>query len=1023
MSTQILIKRSTTTGAIPTTSDIAVGELAINTVDKRIFTNNSGTIVELGTTPTTQAVTGNASVGGTFDVVGAVTVGNLTADGTVDLTSATVTIPAPTADTHPATKKYVDDEVNAILDGAPAALDTLNEIAAAINDDANLYTTLTTSIATKLSLAGGTMTGSIDMGANSVTTSADPATDNTLTRKSYVDGLYQSTVDAEVSAAAALASEQAAATSATNSATSASASATQASAASTSATNAASSATAAASSATSSANSATASATSATQSAASATQAQALVDSIEVYYLGAESSAPTTDDNGDPLQAGAWYFNTTDDNTYIYNGSSWQTVSPDLVADVTPQLGGNLDTNGNDITFGDSDKAIFGAGSDLQIYHDGSDSRISDVGTGNLVIQGSTDLVLKGTSGFYFVGTNGAEAELYYNNAKKLSTTSTGIDVTGTATMDGLTVDGNTNNAQYADLSSSGLRSLRLSSFANNGNDNAGHDINASSSLGAVTLSTGGNTRFKADSNGDISFYEDTGTTAKFFWDASAESLGIGTSSPAAALHVDAGGGYSILRLGGTGASDWVHFGKDASDNAYIYSQNETQLWSGGSERVTIDSSGNVGIGITSMSEGLLHVKKDGAGDVELLTLENSTGTGGKATLTLKTTSTDATKSAQIKAERTGGSGQTALEFYTFNGSSTAERMRIDSSGNVGIGTSSPDAKTVITTSGNDGLVVNTGTSGGKRIYLGATGDIPTLGTTTNDQLKFITNGTEAMRIDSSGNLLVGQSTQTDPAGANVSGLCFNADGYTSVSRTGTPMNVNRRTTDGDIVKFSKDGSTVGSIGIASSGNDFFIAGTQNSYPLGIVFGNSSGSTTRALIPCNGVGARIDNKADLGTSSYRWDDIYATNGTIQTSDEREKQDIDVLSEAEQRVAVACKGLLRKFRWKDAVAEKGDDARIHFGIIAQDLKAAFEAEGLDASDYAMFIHTTWWEHSVEVPAVAEELDEEGNVVVEGKEAYTRTDTYDTAEEAPEGAVERDRMGVRYPELLAFIIASI
>lgn len=295
MSTQILIKRSTTTGAVPTTSDIATGELAINTTDKRIFTNNEGTIVELGTTPTTQAVTGNASVGGTFDVVGAVTVGNFTADGTVDLTSATVTIPAPTADTHPATKKYVDDEVNAILDGAPAALDTLNEIAAAINDDANLYTTLTTSIATKLSLSGGTMTGSIDMGANSITTSTDPATDNTLTRKSYVDGLYQSTVDAEVSAAAALASETAAAGSASSAATSATTATTQASAASTSAANAASSATAAASSATSSANSATAAATSATNASTAQTAAELAETNAETAQTAAETAQAATE--------------------------------------------------------------------------------------------------------------------------------------------------------------------------------------------------------------------------------------------------------------------------------------------------------------------------------------------------------------------------------------------------------------------------------------------------------------------------------------------------------------------------------------------------------------------------------------------------------------------------------------------------------------------------------------------------------------------------------------------------------
>ena len=134
-------------------------------------------------------------------------------------------------------------------------------------------------------------------------------------------------------------------------------------------------------------------------------------------------------------------------------------------------------------------------------------------------------------------------------------------------------------------------------------------------------------------------------------------------------------------------------------------------------------------------------------------------------------------------------------------------------------------------------------------------------------------------------------------------------------------------------------------------------------------------------------------------SSARFDDIYATNATIQTSDRNEKQDIEELSDAERRVAVVAKGLMRKFRWKDAVAEKGNNARIHFGIIAQDLEAAFTAEGLDAGKYAMFISTTWWEHE------GERYEEQAHI--------------------PEGvtATEVTRRGVRYPELLAFIIASL
>ena len=66
-------------------------------------------------------------------------------------------------------KLYVDTEVAALVDSAPGALDTLNELAAAIGDDASFSTTITNSIATKLPLAGGTMSGVIAMGNNKIT--------------------------------------------------------------------------------------------------------------------------------------------------------------------------------------------------------------------------------------------------------------------------------------------------------------------------------------------------------------------------------------------------------------------------------------------------------------------------------------------------------------------------------------------------------------------------------------------------------------------------------------------------------------------------------------------------------------------------------------------------------------------------------------------------------------------------------------------------------------------------------------
>jgi hypothetical protein len=157
---------------------------------------------------------------------------------------------------------------------------------------------------------------------------------------------------------------------------------------------------------------------------------------------------------------------------------------------------------------------------------------------------------------------------------------------------------------------------------------------------------------------------------------------------------------------------------------------------------------------------------------------------------------------------------------------------------------------------------------------------------------------------------------------------------------------------------------------------------------------------------------------DIGNSTFRLDNIFATNTSIQTSDQNEKQDIASLTTAEITAAKALSKLFKTFKWKDKVATKGDAARTHTGHIAQEVQAAMTDAGLDASNYAFWCSDTWWEASTEVAAV--EADEEAGI--EAQDAYTRIDTYHTADEAPEGATQRTRLGIRYAELMAFVGAA-
>ncbi len=162
----------------------------------------------------------------------------------------------------------------------------------------------------------------------------------------------------------------------------------------------------------------------------------------------------------------------------------------------------------------------------------------------------------------------------------------------------------------------------------------------------------------------------------------------------------------------------------------------------------------------------------------------------------------------------------------------------------------------------------------------------------------------------------------------------------------------------------------------------------NNSVYIGATLTNYSFSIGGTTVPS------VDIKYSLGAPSYRWSVVYAETGTINTSDANLKEHIKDINEQEKAVAIKIKSLLKKFKFKTSISEKGDSARIHFGAIAQEVSSAFKEGGLDPNKYALFCEDVWFEK-------------------DGK----------TLDKFEIGAVKKRRLGIRYEELLCFIISAL
>jgi len=920
MATTIKLKNGS--GA-PLASDLVQGEPAFDLTNKRLYTEDSGgTVIEVGTTPTSLTTTGTVTFGSLSD--GTITITAFVDEDNMVSDSATL-VP-----TQQSVKAYVDSQVTA------QDLDFQGDSGGALSIDLDSET---------LTIAGGT--GIDTTGATNTLTVAIDSTVTTLTGTQTLTNktLTSPVINTGVSGTAVLDDDTFATASATTLATSESIKAYVDSQVTAQDLDFQADSGGALSI---DLDSETMTFTGGTgiDTSGSGNAVTFAIDSTVATLTGTQTLTNKTltspDINNPDIDGG------TIDGTAIGGSSAaagtfttfTSTGIDDNAASTAITIDSSQDvTFTSDAKFPDNGKAIFGAGSDLQIYHDGTDSFIKESGAGSLKIWAKDFEVYNagGTETLINADVN-AGVQLYFDNATKLATASTGIDVTGTVTSDGLTVDGG--------------NTLRLNAASTNdfftitqGGTQAvlTADSDAAANMLFKTASAGVDTdRMQIFSNGDISFYEDTGTTQAFFWDASAESLGIGDTTPENKLTVvdtDAGSGIAPVKARtstvngrasyqiGNDADNWF-MGIDGGNSDAFFISDAV----GSSDRLVITQGGNVGIGTSSPATDL-SVSSSGAEakifvgrQVTSGNLSNTAG-GGSIEFGSADSSTYAEYSgASIKlvADQnwTVGSAQgSALAFsVTADGTaSLSEAMRIDSNGRVGIGATNPASLLHLAkATGGDGSspleinidstfsgnwtadtdwgrinfrVPNEGSppDGDTHIQIAANSGNSTAGSvndlvfrvkeaiggTLTERMRVDYDGTisfadkdasETMRIDSSGNLLVGKDVADD----STVGARFSNAGFMSLVRDGgRPLFIRRDTSDGDLVEFSRSGATVGSIG-SEGGNTIYIVNGDT----GLRFAGGSD----VIVPSGANGAVRDGAIDLGLDSQRFKDLYLSGG-------------------------------------------------------------------------------------------------------------------------------------------------
>jgi hypothetical protein len=610
--------------------------------------------------------------------------------------------------------------------------------------------------------------------ASAASTSASNASTSATSASNSASSATTSASNASTSETNASNSATSASTSATTATTQAGIATTQASNASTSATNASNSATSASTSASTATTQATNASNSASAAATSATNAAASYDAFDDRYLGSKSSAPSVDNDGNALLTGALYFDTVSNSMKVYNGTSW--------LDAYASLSGALIATNN-----------------LSDLNNTATAR-TNLGLGTIATQAASNVAITGGA---VNGTTIGASTASTGAFTTLSATGVATFSAGTNSAPAITTTGDTNTGIFfpaADtiaFTEGGVESMRIDSSGN-----VGIGTSSPNAYGGYTTLTLNN----ATTGAIVDLNVNSTRTGSFFTDSVKTSIGSVTSIPLAFLtgatermRLDASGnlglgvtpsawttivGIKAIQVGGASLLGQAQAGSTwLSNNAFFDGANK-YIYTGFAQRyaqstegqhqwfnapsgtagnaitftqaMTLDASGNLGIGTTSPTQKL-HV-------VGRLTLGQAAGQGlvdnSNTPLISASESTGsfAFNGHLLLQPRTSAAG--AIIMATGNGTSV-ERMRIDSSGNVGIGTTSPSGKFNVG-GGRSNFGANSETfsiglaytqarvNSGQTYYIGASDSA------TPDLILSNSAGTERMRITNAGDVGIG---------------------------------------------------------------------------------------------------------------------------------------------------------------------------------------------------------------------------------------------------------------------------